>query len=955
MKKFFSFLSASVALALAFVSCQKNQETDFTPASRNIKFYASELVTKTAFGTPDPVGAYPVLWTSNQQVSISMNKASAVKADVAPDETGATAEFTPVKEFAADGSSTYTFYAISPSNAVISDISAKKDDNYYNRWSVQIPADQTPLENSADELAQILVAKYTEDKAGIMPESVTFNFSHITAYGKFSLVNLALDSDEAVAGVSLEAEEEWAGRWFYYVEDSEVDTDIKAGTWAENGTAGTNIISLKTNKTSDIWFACRPVDMGGKTIKLSVNTSKDRVFTKTITIPAGYKFQAGHIASFGVNMAGVTPEGAKTYVLIKDVSEIQEGEEIIIVAKDAGFAIGTTQNGNNRSASDVTIDTNTDGKSVIVNPSATVLRLNIAEGNKTGTFALETINGGASSGYLYAASSGSNYLRTETTLTDNSSWEIEIVGGIASVTAQGTNTRNTLRYNSGSNIFSCYAPTSTTGTLVRIFMLNGVGNEPVKAPVSIEISDASTNFEVGGTYAFDGKVTLTYNDGTTKELTDSEYTVDASAVDMTTAGIYTVTVTLKEDSSITATIDINVTTPAKTYVKATSITSGKQYLMVGVKAGKTYLATPIPSGKNWAYPAGYEVTDSVEDENTIKIGGAEDYLFEITASGEGYTIKQPDGRFVYADGSFNTLNAGTTEGVWTIVKQSDNSFKITSAGTYIQFGEGTYTTFGRYSSDQSGASLPFLYVLKDDSTPMPHGVTVEPTTITLAGASGSSAVVNATSNYEVTYEILSGSGFSVVQDGKNFTVTADAEGGSAEATLGTLRIKESADATAFADVTVKQSAKSSGTEIVDILTADLFAATTTTYTDFSGVSATNTNHSTAVYAGQSAKTSEGAIQMRSKNSNSGIVSTTSGGTIKSVKITVASGTNTIDVYGSNTAYTGATDLYNASKQGTKIGSLSASGTIDVTDDYQYIGIRSYNGAIYISQIEITYN
>ena len=95
--------------------------------------------------------------------------------------------------------------------------------------------------------------------------------------------------------------------------------------------------------------------------------------------------------------------------------------------------------------------------------------------------------------------------------------------------------------------------------------------------------------------------------------------------------------------------------------------------------------------------------------------------------------------------------------------------------------------------------------------------------------------------------------------------------------------------------------------------------------------------------------------MRSKNSNSGIVSTTSGGTIKSVKITVASGTNTIDVYGSNTAYTGATDLYNASKQGTKIGSLSASGTIDVTDDYQYIGIRSYNGAIYISQIEITYN
>ena len=141
-------------------------------------------------------------------------------------------------------------------------------------------------------------------------------------------------------------------------------------------------------------------------------------------------------------------------------------------------------------------------------------------------------------------------------------------------------------------------------------------------------------------------------------------------------------------------------------------------------------------------------------------------------------------------------------------------------------------------------------------------------------------------------------------------------------------------------------------EETDVITAADLTATSTTYTDFSNVTFT----SNAVYAGQSAKTSSGGIQLRSKNSNSGIVSTTSGGKIKSVTITYESGSNTVDVYGSNTAYTSAADLYGSSK-GTKVGSLTKSGTIDFIGagvDFSYIGIRSYNGALYLSSIEITW-
>lgn len=140
-----------------------------------------------------------------------------------------------------------------------------------------------------------------------------------------------------------------------------------------------------------------------------------------------------------------------------------------------------------------------------------------------------------------------------------------------------------------------------------------------------------------------------------------------------------------------------------------------------------------------------------------------------------------------------------------------------------------------------------------------------------------------------------------------------------------------------------------GTDVKDILTSSDFAATSTTYTDFSNVS----KASDATYAGQSAKDNSGNIQLRSKNSNSGVVSTTSGGIVKSVKITVGSGSNTVDVYGSNTAYTSASDLYGSNK-GTKIGSVTSTGTITFTGNYTYVGIRSNNGAIYLSSIEITW-
>ena len=63
-----------------------------------------------------------------------------------------------------------------------------------------------------------------------------------------------------------------------------------------------------------------------------------------------------------------------------------------------------------------------------------------------------------STGLLYAASSSSNNLKTTNKPDDNARWTISIDAetGVASIKAQGSNSRNILRYNSGSGLFSCY-------------------------------------------------------------------------------------------------------------------------------------------------------------------------------------------------------------------------------------------------------------------------------------------------------------------------------------------------------------------------------------------------------------------------------------------------------------------------------------------------------------------
>ena len=155
--------------------------------------------------------------------------------------------------------------------------------------------------------------------------------------------------------------------------------------------------------------------------------------------------------------------------------------------------------------------------------------------------------------------------------------------------------------------------------------------------------------------------------------------------------------------------------------------------------------------------------------------------------------------------------------------------------------------------------------------------------------------------------------------------------------------------------------------VTDHLSYKTTGITGSSYSNFSGKTAT----SDAVYAGQCAGGSGSSIQLRATNP-SGVVTTASGGKVRSITVTWNTSSTTpgrqLDVYGKNTPYTatGTTgtnavpshQLFDSSTRGTLLGSLVCgngnSTTITVDGDYEYIGFRSSSNALYLTAVDIVW-
>ena len=212
-------------------------------------------------------------------------------------------------------------------------------------------------------------------------------------------------------------------------------------------------------------------------------------------------------------MLAVFSVQAQVWTKVTSASDLNVGDKVVIVAKDYNFAMSKTQNSNNRGHQAVTKSGNE------VSWASGVQEFELKAGTKSNTFAFYT-----GSGYLYAASSSSNYLRTQNTLNDNGSWAISIAAdGTATVKAQGTYTRNVMQYNQSSSLFACYSSASQKAICIYKYT--------EKADTYVEAPRFSGNATFVGSYdveitAAAGKVYYSYSE-------DGEFVEYAGAITIT--------------------------------------------------------------------------------------------------------------------------------------------------------------------------------------------------------------------------------------------------------------------------------------------------------------------------------------------------------------------------------------------------------------------------------------
>ena len=165
------------------------------------------------------------------------------------------------------------------------------------------------------------------------------------------------------------------------------------------------------------------------------------------------------------------------YQLVTSADQLVAGRTYLIVNVANGKALGITQNSNNRSASDVTIEND-----IISTIDNTVCELTL--GGSTGAWTFFDAGWGNNGGYLYAASSSANHLKTQASNNANGQWSITIgEGGTATLAAQGSNSHNLLKYNNQNDIFSCYASGQQD---VCLFRRTELEDYPAEQQVTLE-------------------------------------------------------------------------------------------------------------------------------------------------------------------------------------------------------------------------------------------------------------------------------------------------------------------------------------------------------------------------------------------------------------------------------------------------------------------------------------
>ncbi len=218
------------------------------------------------------------------------------------------------------------------------------------------------------------------------------------------------------------------------------------------------------------------------------------------------------------------------WILIQNKSQLKAGDFIVIAAAGDNAALSKYQKTSNRGDAAVTKIADT----LTYTSNVAPLFLQYDPENDYYAFydrayTTDPNVDPSQKGYLYAP----NALKTQTGITMQGVWAIDIVNKKASIVAQGNNSDKIMRYNKGSNLFNCYGTTTQSDIAIYKWAKNissdmnvsEVTNTDmviVKDNITLTINENATldnlTIENGGTVTVADNKALTINDLTIESM-----------------------------------------------------------------------------------------------------------------------------------------------------------------------------------------------------------------------------------------------------------------------------------------------------------------------------------------------------------------------------------------------------------------------------------------------------
>ena len=495
----------SLAALLGLVACQKAETNLPEESGSQAETYAIEFVSErpqTDDGTRTHWDGQTILWDQSDFIRMGytvngvwQNGSGNASEDAklygsqgtTLTEGGAVASFTTNVNFKGTTQGPHEFYAVFPGSATVSTMPAAP------KASVTIPMTQTPLADSFDPTADLMLGHSIDPYDARPTTPVRLIWNRVVAHGQITLKNLpGTVSGETVSTITLTAQ---AGANLTGAQ--EIDITTGSYTPAADNTSGNQIIIKGDNLTLDsngnvtFWMAILPEDLTGLVVRVQTDKA---TYTRSIT-SFSRTFIANRRNVLSINMASAVrvsdyPSHGDYYTLVTDNAALDEGHYLIayVSGDKANVLSGIAGSSNTYGAYVGNIDVADDAIAYNDAGAYDVEVMKTANG-----YSLKL--GDQYLGYTSSATSGSNYLSFNSTFASNKyEWTLAVdANGNATIT-NVYNTARVLQWNSasGQERFSCYTGTQKA---VQLFKWTGsaVPKVTTRPATDITVSSAILN------------------------------------------------------------------------------------------------------------------------------------------------------------------------------------------------------------------------------------------------------------------------------------------------------------------------------------------------------------------------------------------------------------------------------------------------------------------------------